>query len=235
MDTITARRFYNKYGPSVAYTGIEVTNQNISIATAYHIGDVVFITARHVVDVFKIRKIATTKNPCSNNEDESSTIVGSASELNIIKGPFLHPKEDVDIDCFIVDKKDIPAVPLGSHFDDWISDDLELHSVPVIGYPPIPLSENPALIVTKAETNAVIDKYVERHPHFIFSCMSGGGFSGGVPLNEYGFSMGIIAESLVRDYQPSELGYLSVISLEPINIMLDYHNIMPMNLFSLWY
>ena len=99
------------------------------------------------------------------------------------------------------------------HLDDWIGDDMILHSTLVLGYPPIPFSNSPVLFTTKAEVNAVIDKYTGGRPQFILSCMARGGFSGGLSINESGFSMGVRAESLTKDNEPTELGYLSVISI----------------------
>ncbi|MBL3658768.1 trypsin-like peptidase domain-containing protein [Fulvivirga sediminis] len=227
MNTDKAREYFRRYAPSVAF--IEVRNKlgDIEIGSAYHIGEGVFVTARHVLDVPKILKIATTVNQYSEVSDGKQTLIDLACELKIEKGPFYHEDEAVDLACFIADKKDLPIVPLGSHLDDWIGDEMVLHTTLVLGYPPIPFSREPVLFATKAEVNAVIDKYTGGHPQFILSCMARGGLSGGLSINEYGFSMGIIVESLTKDNEPTELGYLSVISVEPIYVMLSHHEIMP--------
>ncbi len=194
-----------------------------------------FITARHVIDVPQVLKVATTVNQYSKFDNGMQSLLDIAYDLSIEKGPFYHPNEDVDVACFIVDKKDLPIVPLGSHLDDWIGDEMVLHSTLVLGYPPIPFSDRPVLFATKAEINAVIEKYTGGHPQFILSCMARGGFSGGLSIHENGFSMGIIVESLIKDNAPAELGYLSVISVEPIFVMLRHHEIMPECVRADWY
>lgn len=234
MDTSTARKYYEDYAPSIAYLEIEDRNGTVEIGTAYHIGEGIFVTARHVLDVPKILSIATTVSSFINNEDGSKTLDRLASELKIVDGPIFHPDENVDVACFIANRKDLPSVPLGTHLNDWIGDEMVLHSTLVLGYPPIPFSSKPELVATIAEINAVIDKYTGVHPQFILSCMARGGFSGGLSLNEYGFSMGVIVESLGRDNQPTELGYLSVISIEAIYTMLAHYKIMPDAIRQMW-
>jgi hypothetical protein len=235
LNTQQAREFYRQFAPSVAYVEIRDKLGDIEIGSAYHIGEGIFITARHILDVSKINKIATTVNQYSEIVDGKQSLINLACELSIEQGPFFHPNEDVDVSCFIANKKDLPIVPLGSHLDDWIGDDMVLHSTLVLGYPPIPFSSGPGLFATKAEINAVIDKYTGGHPQFILSCMARGGFSGGLSINEYGFSMGVIVESLIKDNAPTELGYLSVISVEPIFIMLNHFDIMPECVRADWY
>jgi hypothetical protein len=46
--------------------------------------------------------------------------------------------------------------------------------------------------------------------------MARGGFSGGGVLSECDFVLGIVTMSLVRNNAPEELGYLTVLSVEPI-------------------
>ncbi|GAA4277563.1 S1 family peptidase [Aquimarina mytili] len=236
METQQAREYYNSFGPAVAYVEIENKKGDIEIGTAYHVGEGVFVTARHVVDVRKIKKIGTVKNVMSGPEENGSyTVTAFAGELNIVSGPFFHSDENVDLACFMVDRKDLPAIPLGGHLDDWLGDEMVLHSTLILGYPRIPMSGGVNLFAAIAEVNTVVDKYTGGHPHFILSCMARGGFSGGVSINEYGFAMGVIVESLINDHAPAELGYFAVISVEPIYTMLSELEIMPECVKEMWY
>lgn len=137
--------------------------------------------------------------------------------------------------ALIVNSLDPPAVPLGSHLDDLINDDaFILATVVVMGYPPIPFTDKPLLVAARAEINAVVDKYSGGHPHFVVSAMARGGFSGGLCLVEWDFALGVITESLVRDNNPCELGYMAVLTVEPIYACLEHHNILP-NEQKLWF
>jgi len=109
-----------------------------------------------------------------------------------------------------------------------------LRSVVVLGYPPIPFSGAPTLIASRAEVNAIVDKYTGGHPHFILSAMARGGFSGGPALTDYGCSLGVITEALGSDNQPVELGYLAVLSVEPIYNCLAHHEIVPPEIDRVW-
>ena len=92
-----------------------------------------------------------------------------------------------------------------------------------MGFPPIPFSNSPNLVAVKAEVNAVIDKYIGPHPHFIISSVPRGGFSGGPVISEYGFLLGVLTESLIESDKPAEIGFASAISIEPL-INLIYEN-----------
>lgn len=50
MDTTTARRIYHNYSNAVGYVDVEATNGDRAIGTCFHIGEGVFVTARHVVE-----------------------------------------------------------------------------------------------------------------------------------------------------------------------------------------
>ena len=226
MDTELTRTLYETYASSLAYVEIENSKGDLGIGSAYHIGEGVFVTARHVVDVPKIRLIATTEFQYDSTK-ASRTRISAPGQINIVKGPFFHPDPDVDVACFVSDNNKLPSVPLGTHLDDWIGTEMVLHSTLIMGYPRLPFTKEPVLVASIAQVNAVIDKYTGGHPHFIMSSMARGGFSGGLCLNEYGFSMGIITESLIQDNNPTELGYLSVISVEPIYVCLSHYNLMP--------
>lgn len=119
-----------------------------------------------------------------------------------------------------------PAIPLGGHLDDWIDDTaFVLNEVFVLGYPPVPLSNRPVLVAARGQINSVVNLYNAPHVHFVVSVPPKGGFSGGVVMSEYGFALGVITQSLVKDHAPEELGYLTVLSIKPVLECLEAHKL----------
>jgi len=109
-----------------------------------------------------------------------------------------------------------------------------LNEVLVLGFPPIPLSKNNVLFATRAQINAVVDLINVDHVHFIVSATARGGFSGGVVLSEWGFALGIVTSSLLKNGLPEELGYLTVLTVEPILECLAAHGLLPAALALQW-
>lgn len=107
-------------------------------------------------------------------------------------------------------------IEIGGHLDDWLGDEFILTSVLLMGFPPIPFSKDANIVAVKAEINALIDKYFGPHSHFILSTIPRGGFSGGPVISEYGFLLGVLTEALGEQGKPTEVGYASVISIEPL-------------------
>lgn len=243
MSSLTPRDLYEEYSAAVAYISVRLASGDLSIGSAFHVGDGVFLTARHVVENVEILKIANTVHHQVRDPNGSVQIHGregqyrniSPSIGRITSGPYFHPDDSVDVAALVVEGIECTTIPLGSHLDDWINDDaFVLRQVLVMGYPPVPLSREPVLIASRAEINAIVDKYVGPHPHFIISSMARGGFSGGPCLIEWDFALGLVTESLVRDGSPIELGYSSVISVEPLLMCMAHHNILPAALKELW-
>lgn len=236
MPSLTPREIFERYAAAVVYVSVELPNGDQSIGSAFHVGEGVFVTARHVVDGNKILEVANTIHRHVPDENGNVTIHGVEGTFRsifpgsgiVIRGPMFHPDESIDIAAFVVEGLECPVIPLGSHLDDWINDqDFSLAEVVVMGYPPVPFSKRPTLIASRAEINAVIDKYTGRHPHFIISTIARGGFSGGPCLIEWDFSLGVVTESLVEGNAAAESGYLAVISVEPIYVCLSHHGILP--------
>jgi S1-C subfamily serine protease len=236
MPSLSPRELFERYASAVAYIAVELPNGDEAIGTAFHVGEGVFVTARHVVQGRKIIEIANTEKRYVPDENGNVSVHGSAEQYRIIwptvgrvvRGPFFHPDERVDVAAVIVEGLECPVIPLGSHLDDWLNDEaFTLAEVVVMGYPPVPQSDRPVLVASRGAVNAIIDKYTGKHPHFIVSAMARGGFSGGPCLIEWDFSLGLVTESLVGADAPTELGYLSVISVEPIYVCLAHHKILP--------
>lgn len=233
---MTPRSLFKKYASAIAYVEVKTPNSDRSIGTAFHVGDGVFITARHVVEGNEILSIGTTVSRYVPDPNGLVTIAGEEGNFRIIppsegaikSGPYYHPNPSIDVAALIVEGLECPTIPLGGHLDDWINDDeFILWEVVIMGYPPIPFSKEPLLVVARAEINAVVDKYTGGHPHFVISAMARGGFSGGPCMVEGDATMGVITESLIRDNVPNELGYMAVLTVEPIFVCLQHNHIMP--------
>jgi hypothetical protein len=176
--------------------------------------------------------------------------------LTVSGGPYFHPDPKVDIAAFTtrglisstylgeclggepseVDFVYPPAVPLGSHLDDWLNDEeFVLREVLVLGYPPIPTTRSPTLVAARAEVNAVVDPYLTKHPHFIISSTARGGFSGGVCLVEWGYALGAVTQSFTQNNKEPESGFMAVMTVEPIYECLAFHGIVPLEVADGWH
>lgn len=229
------KEIFNEFRGAMACVEVKLPNGDISNGSAFHIGEGVFITAKHVVEGYEILSITTTEIYYEPDENGNTTISGkegkfrriTSQTLSLKSGPYFHPNNDIDIAAFVVNETDIKIIQLGGHLDDWINDsDFVLMETIVLGYPPIPFSKKPVLFAATSEINAVIDRYNGPHPHFIISVMPRGGFSGGVCLVG-DCALGVIVESLNTNYRETELGYLTVLSVEPIFTCLQAHKLLP--------
>lgn len=232
----TARELYEAYAGAVVYVEVARPDGDRGIGTAFHVGDNVFITARHLVDGNTVTEVGTTMKRyvpdpegnlrISNQEGLFRGVKPQVGRL--VRGPLYHPDQTVDVAAIVVEGLDVETIPLGSHLDEWIHDEtFILAETIVLGYPPIPMAKKPTLVTARAEVSAVIDKYTGGHPYFIVSCMARGGFSGGPCLSTWDFALGMVVESLVENNQSEQLGFLAVITVEPIIVCLVHHEIVP--------
>ena len=60
MPSLTPRDLFERYAPAVAYVSVRLPNGDESIGSAFHVGEGVFVTARHVVEGCTILEIANT-------------------------------------------------------------------------------------------------------------------------------------------------------------------------------
>jgi hypothetical protein len=121
-----------------------------------------------------------------------------------------------------------PVIKLGSNLDNFLDrDNLVLTEAIVLGYPPIPMTREPNLIGARAEVNALIDVYDAPYDHFVLSSTPRGGFSGGVAISEYDVALGVITRSLTRDDKLLELGFMTVLGVEPIYVALSDNRLLP--------
>ena len=219
MDSDRAREIFHTYASAVAYIEVQDPNGDLHIGSAFHVGEGVFVTAGHVVDGREIRKIGITGHA-------SVELTGKEAAA----GPYHHRDEKVDVAVFKVREIDshTPAIRLGSHLDDWLAaSDFVLSEAVVLGYPPIPMTSAPVLVGARAEVNALVDLYDAPYAHFILSSMPRGGFSGGVAISEDPIVLGVITRSLLSGDQPTELGFMAVVGVEPIYVCLAEHKLLP--------
>lgn len=243
MDTGAARAAFEQYRGALVYIEVEDASGDVHMGSGFHVGEGVFVTARHVLEDRTIREIGSTERttvPVQHHDDSFTVVVTDGVEqrvhtvrngvLKLLRGPYFHPDDAIDVAVFQVDQIDplTPVVQLGSHLDDWLSEsDFVLTEAVILGYPPIPKAKRPSLVGTRAEVSATIDRYDTAHVHFVFSAMARGGFSGGLALSEYGYALGMVTSSLVADDKQTELGYMAAIGVEPLYVCLAQHKLLP--------
>jgi hypothetical protein len=242
---VNLKNIYLRYGCCMASIITEANGEE-GIGSCFHIGDGVFVTARHVVAGRVVKEVCLTnpqlfyRSDLYPKREDGSYIIDHNSprmcdrdgRLVICEGPFFHPNPTVDVAVFSTKGISPGAhyVPLGSHLDDWIgAGDFELSRAVLMGYPPVPFTREPILVAATAEVNAVVDLHAEggQQVHFILSATPRGGFSGGLAFSEYGFALGVITQSLIENSAPPELGFFATKSIEAIYVCLDEGKLMP--------
>lgn len=220
------RDLYDKFASGVAYIVTEDQCGVPAIGTCFHIGDNIFITARHVVDNRKITNIATT-NAGIRGSDGKYSAAYMAGTATCIHGPFYHTDPNYDLAALRLEGIFAPQIPFLPIFDDRFENKMILRSIVVMGFPPIPGSSSPVLVCAKAEVNASFITYFDKQRVYIVSCLARGGFSGGPALTPPHHCMGVITRAVLKESVPEELGFMAVVGPVPILELLDHHKIMP--------
>jgi hypothetical protein len=252
LDTPTAQQIVRRFGNAVAYLAVQTPKGDHQIGTAFHIGEGLFLTARHVLEDNRIDEVRIVKPvPVRANEfipglpdqyyrDWDAAIAEVMGQtpyykkwlepLAVSAGPFFPDDDRIDVAAFRVAglHSAVPIVRLGIHWDDWVyRREWELSEAILLGYPPIPMSDAPELVAARAQIHTFV---VPRHcpfVHFILSSTPRGGFSGGPALVEDGVALGIVTSGFVKNGDPLELGFQSVLSIEPIRNFLEAAGILP--------
>ena len=243
MDTGAVRAMFEAYASAMVYIEVQDAAGKIDVGSGFHVGEGVFVTARHVVESQSVQEIGMTEHtyvPVENADETLTFVVKDGSRqrvhdvrngvLSLKRGPYLYTDSAVDVAVFQVEQIDplTPVVQLGSHLDDWLGEsDFVLTEAVVLGYPRIPKANRPNLVGTRAEVNAMVDRYDAPHVHFVLSAMARGGFSGGLVLSEYGYALGMITSSLISDNNSTELGFMTAVGVEPIYACLAQHKMLP--------
>jgi hypothetical protein len=124
------RRVYDYYAAGVGYVSVKDSAGDEHIGTCFHIGEGVFITARHVVEERIIKRIGTTHSQTLYFETEETRTNGSV-EIEIqydswltthYKGPYFHPDEKIDIAALVLPSVNAHVVVLAGacNFGRWL-------------------------------------------------------------------------------------------------------------------
>jgi S1-C subfamily serine protease len=235
--SIVPRNIYGYYGPCVAYVEIEKPDGAHDIGCAFHVGDGVFVTARHVVADNKVLSVATTMDVLVELDD------GKPSGHLRKKHKRYRIKRTTPRKMIISDTVDVAAMKLRlphPEFNEiyvapssgkrWM-DELVLEEAVVLGFPRIPSAHDSILVGLRCDVSAVVRKRTldSEHAHFVLSSMARGGFGGGPVFNaENGYLIGLVSEALLRDSRlPPELGYMAVVPTDIIRAFLDEKGWLP--------
>lgn len=217
-------KIFQLYKSCIVRITVELPNGDESNGTGFHIGNGYIVTARHVIDGRKKIKIVGEHNS-SKEIDISRTLLlkDDTIDLALLETDFSldYYMERVVIMEGKEEREKTDYIPIGDHLDDWLGDEFSLTKVLIMGYPTIPFSDKSVLFATEAEVNAVIDKYIGGHPHFIVSSIPRGGLSGAPVISEYGFLLGIVTEALHHNSFDNDSGYSAAISVQPLWDLID--------------
>ena len=208
---------YHQCRRSVAYVTVESIDGTESIGTAFHIGQGYFVTAKHVVDKNQIIEIGITQ-PHNKLIEYHQAPLSENERPRILKvdlNPVFSESEVDDVAVFRVQEYEgLPSVQLSSVHDMHQSEDLALLSnVLCIGYPPIPLTIHPFQVAVNATISALITMRGSGYLSYVVSATARGGFSGGPIINSEGHAIGLVTDSLVRDSNAVETGFMACLSI----------------------
>lgn len=243
----------------MAYLDVKLPDGRRSIGSAFHIGDGVFVTARHVLEGNKLLEMKITEPVAIGAKEFFGDVTDEYVEaynkslrpvlghdplfkhylepLEVEKGPFYCGDARIDLAILKVVNvhPEAAVVRLGIHLDDWVYRyPWQLSEAIIFGYPPIPMTWEPHLVPATAAVHTFTTLRNSPHVHFILSATPRGGFSGGLALHEQGFALGVITGGLVQDDQPTELGFFAVLSVEPIHELLKEHDLIPKAQRKIW-
>jgi hypothetical protein len=213
VNSDDARTLYVQHAPCMAYVAVRDDEGTEGIGTAFHVGDDLYVTCRHVIEGKSILEIHRTEpvpvphrqrfpNYPEDALKQLTDVLGQEptfpvfpSVQTILEGPFYHPDSAIDLAVVKLtpdpELVSTPSVKPGHRLDDrtfpwhWT-----LSEAVILGYPPIPLTTRPNLVAVRAEINALVQLRGSDQLHFILSAIPRGGFSGGLVISEYGFALG---------------------------------------------
>ena len=234
MPKTPERQIFETYAGSVAFVAVETPEGDQSIGTCFHVGDNLFVTAKHVVESNKILRVANTPAGIqTQGEDglEMNYLLGSTEKVDKI---YYHPDEKYDVCALRLPDITCPLVPLGNILDDPFGSDFIFTPVVIMGFPHVYASNVPVLVCARGEVNASFISYLHQHRMYVISCLARGGFSGGPVLMSPGKCLGIVTNSLLKSDMPAELGFMAVIESGVIYELLSKNDVMPDHLKGEW-
>jgi Trypsin-like peptidase domain len=257
MDSRLARKLFAQHASAMAFIEVETPDGSKGSGSAFHVGDGVFVTARHVVEGRQVCEVKITEPIAIATDEYFRDIlkidvsddyirqydekIGAKPEapvlwkswlrpLEIADGPYFAKEDDLDVAVFRVNEihHAVGVVRLGVHWDDWVYRGLwNLSDAIVLGYPPIPMVNEPRLIAARAEIHTFVTPRHVSAIHFLLSAIPRGGFSGGVAIQENGDALGVVTSSLTQDSLPEQLGFFAVLSVEAIVKCLGANGLYP--------
>lgn len=232
-----AQRQFHEYHSCVAYIETKDSLGNINVGNCFHIGDGIFVTARHVIQNKLITNIGFDSNAVIYEpKDNSDKNIEIPVKVNIVEGPFYHFDEDVDIGCFRLDFIPKLFIPLSLHMDEFLGQsEFLLHRALLLGYPLIPFNSKPILAATLGDISAVVNIFNNKYLHYIVSTTMKSGFSGGpvfVAYNELNkhsetLLLGLVTNTLSLNNEANANGLIAVLPIELIYHCLKQSNLLP--------
>lgn len=210
---------YNYLAGAVAWVETRTPRGDKSLGSAFHVGEGVFATARHVVE-HGVEALGTTHRSFLGFEHPTiyaaAEVIGGASwgEPGVadVEEVLFHPDEEVDVALVRTRGLDVPTIIL----DPYMSENSTLSTVMLLGFPRIPLGpETPTLLAATAQVNAVVD-LIDGQPTLVLSSIARAGLSGGLVANSSGGAIGLITRSLVVDDSAVEAGYLAAVQIRSV-------------------
>jgi hypothetical protein len=211
------QQVYHECRRSIAYVTVQTSEGDESIGTAFHIGQGYFITAKHVVFNNTIIEVGITQ-PHNKIVEYHAAPLSEEERPQILKvclEPVFLESDVDDVAVFKVEKyESIPSILLSSTHDIHQSEDLALlTNVLCVGYPPIPITVHPFQVAVKSTISSLIIMRGSQYLSYVIATMARGGFSGGPIINDRGEAIGVVTDSLCRNDQVVETGFMACISI----------------------
>jgi S1-C subfamily serine protease len=114
------KKLLEEYASAVAAVAVENSDGIQSMGSAFHIGEGIFVTARHVVKDMKILSVATKRSTYVPHPETpgARVVTRSHGKGKLIGDPMLHSDENADVALLRVEGIDAPAISLGAHLDE---------------------------------------------------------------------------------------------------------------------
>lgn len=115
----SAKELYSRYAASVIAVVTVDLEGDQATGSAFHVGDGVFVTARHVVEGMASFHVEYDRYRVWHRADEAAQAIDVEDGALIPIDPRLHsdPKKAVAVFC-LPQLSALPAIPLGGHLDD---------------------------------------------------------------------------------------------------------------------
>lgn len=202
----------------------KTSDGTIDIGTGFHIGDGYIVTAKHVIEngiqeikaYYKNKDVNHTTIYVHKNDNIDIAILKTDFSLN----DYL---ESVELEKLPSRADRIPFNKMISNKD--LTDKWILQKVLLMGFPPIPLTDDAYIVATEGEINAIVNSYLTQEKHIVISNMPRGGFSGGPVISQYGYVLGVLIQAFGEKDKEYEVGYAAAISTDAVLSILMENNI----------